>query len=78
MFTHPSLYAHIMSGIFVMASIVYLVLNYSKITSKDPYQMVALMLLFSIALGVHGLSHLGLERVYGYDPYFMVTGKHMF
>ena len=40
--------------------------------------MVALMLLFSIALGVHGLSHLGLERVYGYDPYFMVTGKHMF
>jgi len=34
----------------------------------DKYRLILLVLLFSIATGVHGLSHLGLEENYGYNP----------
>ena len=27
-----------------------------------------LILFFSLSIGVHGLTHLGLEQVYGYNP----------
>jgi hypothetical protein len=31
-------------------------------------QMITLVLILSIAVGVHGLSHAGLESAYGYNP----------
>jgi len=65
---HPSLYAHILSGGLLFASILYLVLNSSKIFSRDPYQLLVLILLFSVAMGIHGLSHATLESVYNYNP----------
>ena len=30
--------------------------------------MIVLSLLFSLAIGIHGLSHLGAEYIYGYNP----------
>ena len=64
----PSLYAHMLSGIVLTVSLLYLVFNMTKILSRDPYQIVLLMVLFSIALGVHGLSHAKLESTYHYNP----------
>ena len=71
----PSLYAHVLSGVFLAASILYFTLYISKSIFKDPYQTMVLMLLFSIAVGVHGLSHLGLEAVYRYNPLSLLTEK---
>jgi hypothetical protein len=42
--------------------------NYSKIRNLDPYSLIILTLLFSISIGIHGLSHLGLEKFYKYNP----------
>lgn len=64
----PSLYAHAMSGVLMAISVLYLVVYSSKIMSRDPYQILVLILLFSVAIGVHGISHTGLEVVYGYNP----------
>ncbi len=64
----PSIYAHMMSGSVLMIGVLYFVLNMTKILSRDPYQIVLLLLLFSLALGVHGLSHVGLESAYNYNP----------
>ena len=64
----PSLYAHIMSGGLLFAGILYFVLCSSKILSRDPYQLLVLILLFSVAMGIHGLSHAALESVYNYNP----------
>ena len=41
--------------------------NYSKIIVLEPYKLVMLTLLFSLGVGVHGISHLGLEKIYGYN-----------
>ena len=64
----PSLYAHVINGILLLVAFILLLQNYSYIKSMDKYRLILLVLLFSIATGVHGLSHLGLEKTYGYNP----------
>ena len=64
----PSLAAHILSGLILFIAAVVLFINYS-ILKKDIGTFVTLLLIFSIALGVHGISHLGVEVVYGYNPW---------
>lgn len=64
----PSLYAHVINGILLLVAFILLYKNYSYIKSMDKYKLILLVLLFSIATGVHGLSHLGLEKTYGYNP----------
>jgi hypothetical protein len=64
----PSFYAHILNGLFLLLSAVILYNNYDKITKSSPYQLLTLTLIMSIAIGIHGLSHLGLETVYGFNP----------
>ena len=71
----PSIYAHMLSGGILIVGILYLGLYFSKISSKDPYQILVLILLFSIAGSIHGVSHMGLETVYGYNPLSLITGK---
>jgi hypothetical protein len=71
----PSFYAHTLSGGLLFAGILYLIFCNSKIFSRDPYQIVVLILLLSIATGIHGLSHIALESVYNYNLLSLITGK---
>jgi hypothetical protein len=64
----PSLYAHIINGILLLVAFILILKNYNSIKNIDKYKLIVLVLLFSIAAGVHGLSHLGLEKNYGYNP----------
>ena len=64
----PSFYAHTINGLLLLISIIILYKNYSKIKVLEPYKLVILTLVFSIAVGIHGLSHLGLEKKYHYNP----------
>ena len=64
----PSFYLHQMNAFLILVSLFLLFTNYSKIKKIEPYQSVVLLLLFSLAVGVHGLSHLGAEYIYGYNP----------
>jgi hypothetical protein len=62
----PSILAHTLNGaLFILAFI----LIYSYYSSINKLSSIIIVLLLSIAVGVHGLSHLGLEYVYGYSPY---------
>lgn len=64
----PSFYAHIVNGILLLAAIIVFIKNYKKLVSLESYKFIKLVLFLSIAAGVHGLSHLGLETVYNYNP----------
>ena len=61
----PSFLAHIGNALFLLLAGVLFFQNYASIKKTD---MIMLALLASIAIGIHGLSHLGLERVYGFNP----------
>ena len=75
MYYNPSVYAHTISGGIFLVSVLYLALYFSKISSKDSYQILILILMFSVVMGIHGISHIGLEYMYGYNPYFPIIGK---
>ena len=65
---YPSLMAHAMSGVLLFVSIAIFFLYYSQIKSKGVYALLVIVLLISIALALHGISHLGMEVVYNYNP----------
>jgi len=64
----PSFYAHIINGLFLLIAFILLYKYYSQIKNLDPYKLIIITLIFSIGVGVHSLSHLGLEKTYGYNP----------
>jgi hypothetical protein len=66
----PSYYAHIINGLLLLFAFYVAYKNYSKIINLEPYSKIILLLLFSMSVGIHGLSHLGLERNYQYNPIY--------
>jgi hypothetical protein len=75
MFYSPSIYAHVISGVVLFVGAIYLALYSSKILSRNPYQLLVLILLISISAGVHGISHIALETVYNYNPLSLFNRK---
>jgi hypothetical protein len=67
-FDIPSFYLHQLNALFIFIALFVFFMNYSVIKKSNPYQLVVLWLLFSLAFGIHGISHLGAEYVYGYNP----------
>jgi hypothetical protein len=65
-FLKPSFYAHIMNSLLLLFSFIFIYRNYSKIRNVEPYKLITIILLLSLAVGIHGLSHLGLETSYDY------------
>jgi membrane-associated PAP2 superfamily phosphatase len=69
---HPSILAHMLSGAFMLVALFCLVTCYPKLRKLGLYEGLVLTLLFSIAIGLHGVSHLGLEKQYGYNPAYFI------
>ena len=69
----PSFYAHVINGILLLVAFILLLQNYRTINHIDKYKLILLVLLCSIATGVHSLSHLGLEKSYGYNPLQLIN-----
>ena len=67
----PSFYAHVLNGLLLLLAVILLLKNYTKIVNLEPYKKIILTLFFSICIGIHGLSHLGLEMNYNYNPLTM-------
>lgn len=67
-FLIPSFYAHVLNGLLLLFICILLYKYYPKIVALDPYKIIIIMLLLSMSVGIHSLSHLGLEYGYGYNP----------
>jgi hypothetical protein len=66
----PSIYAHILNGIFVFTAVLFVIWNIPNFQKIDNYKKLLILLLLSISFGVHGISHLGLESKYNYNPMY--------
>jgi hypothetical protein len=69
MYFHPSIIAHTLNGGLFLVAVVLSLVYYKSLTSLDSYRLILLILAFGIVVGIHGLSHLGLEYAYGYNPW---------
>jgi hypothetical protein len=58
-----------LNGMLMFVAVLFTFLFFSKLNAFDVYHKLVLILLFSIAVGLHGISHLGLEREYGFNPF---------
>lgn len=65
---YPSILSHTAGGGLLVLSVLFAVFNFSKLRSLDTFKLLLLLLMFSLATSVHGLSHLGLESEYQYSP----------
>ena len=68
----PSMMAHALNGVLMLAAVVVAYMNYRVLWRVDPYKKVLILLVFSIAIGIHGISHVGLEKGYGFNPLKMI------
>ena len=68
----PSILAHMMSGITLFVLLAYAVSNAKQIQRMDTFSILSLLLLSSMALGIHGISHGLLEKQYAYNPMEMI------
>ena len=66
-YNKPSFYAHILNGLLLLLAIVILYKNFTKMHLSAYHQLV-IVLLFSISVGIHSISHLGLEQIYNFNP----------
>lgn len=64
----PSFYAHVLNAFLIFVALLLFVKNYTRLMNIEPYQIIKLTLLFSISIGIHGISHLGLEKIYEFNP----------
>lgn len=68
----PSFYAHIINGLLILISLILLFRNYNNIIKLDSYKFIILILVFSLAIGIHGISHSLLEKNYNYNLLTMI------
>lgn len=71
----PSIITHTVGGIFLVWSIGLLILYLPVVRSLDAYRLIVLLMLVSITITLHGLSHVAMEKVYNYNPWFMLYRK---
>ena len=70
----PSIYGHVISGLLIFIICINIFLNFTLLRNIDIYKRMTILLLLSISLGIHGISHLGLEIVYNYNPLREIYG----
>ena len=61
----PSFYAHVFQGLLIFCALYITILRFPIM---NRLQTIFLLLLFSITIGIHGISHMGLEEKYNYNP----------
>ena len=65
----PSLNALFVTGLILLTIIILLFKNYSSVMRLNYYQKIMLLSSLTIAVGSHGLMHLGVEERYNFNPY---------
>jgi hypothetical protein len=65
----PSVNALFITGFILLAIFITIFNNYKRIINLNYYQKIMLLSTLTIAIGIHGLIHLGVEKEYNFNPY---------
>jgi|Laugresp1bdmlbsn_1035097.scaffolds.fasta_scaffold06999_3 hypothetical protein len=66
---HPSVAAHAIHAFIFLIAAAMAIVNFQTLYRLPIEKSLILVLLFSIVVGIHGISHLGLEINYGLEPF---------
>ena len=65
----PSLNSLFVTGFLLLFILYIFISNFQQFKRIDFYHKLTILSLICIAIGVHGLVHLGVESAYGFNPY---------
>jgi hypothetical protein len=65
----PSLNSLFITGLLLLCVLIVFINNYKRIINLNYYQKIILLSTLTIAIGIHGLIHLGVEKEYNFNPY---------
>lgn len=65
----PSLNSLFFTGILLLIIAIVFFTHFKKIINLNYYQKLILLSTITIAIGIHGLIHLGVEAKYDFNPY---------
>jgi hypothetical protein len=71
MLKKPSFWSLLITSILILYILIKLI-RQNKNQTEDPMHLVKIILI-TVMFGIHGILHLGLEKVYNYNP--LETGK---
>uniref|UniRef100_A0A6C0I7G0 Uncharacterized protein n=1 Tax=viral metagenome TaxID=1070528 RepID=A0A6C0I7G0_9ZZZZ len=71
---YPSLWAHSLGGVLMLAAVALSVLNFGKLKTLGTYSMIKILMMLSIVVTLHGISHVLLEKQYSYNPWTIIFG----
>ena len=71
----PSYYALALTGILLLINFIIVIKNFKKLRTETPYHIIRLITAIGVLVGIHGILHLGLEKVYNYNPLKFIQKK---
>lgn len=64
--TKPSFWANGIQGLLILVLLIVMCMWWNDI--KNKYEKIIIISLLALVIGVHGLLHLGLEKIYDWNP----------
>jgi hypothetical protein len=65
----PSLNSLFITGMLLLFIFILVITNFKQLMNFRLYDKITILCFISIAIGTHGLIHLGVEKQYGFNPY---------
>jgi len=66
----PSYFAQVANGLLILIFIFILIKNYEQFKKANFTIQLIIIGILALSLGIHGILHIGLEKVYGYNPLY--------
>jgi hypothetical protein len=65
----PSLNSLFITGMLLLVIFFLVITNFNQLLKYTLYEKITMLSLIVIAIGIHGLIHLGVEQEYDFNPY---------
>jgi len=65
----PSLNSLFITGMLLVFIFILVITNFKQLMNFRLYDKITILCFIAIAIGTHGLIHLGVEKQYGFNPY---------
>jgi len=65
----PSLNSLFVTGVLILLIFLLIITNFKQLMKYRLYEKITILCMLTIAVGIHGLIHLGVEIEYGFNPY---------
>ena len=68
----PSFFCLVINGILLFILLLMVIFNFRSFIKTDYIKLLPIIGTIAIAIGMHGMLHLGLEQAYNYNPLYLL------